>query len=625
MKNKINRILFLILICPAIGQNWFQYQLIDRQFNQAVAHYNEGRYATSESILKKILAHESGIYGEPSLVLLIKSQIGLNRTQVAKESSRQFFQEYPESIFLKNIMESLGDLYVNEGNYSSAYRMYHRAKKLSDELDFSQKIDAKFLRLIQIRLPNSLLDELLTLEVDPEIRNIHLIAKANSEILNGHPDDGALTLNQVNLSQLPDAYFPFYEKLLRASYEPPSPVMMIGIVLPMSGIHAERGNAFLSGFYDGEKSIGIPKQRLSILAQDSRSNDLETVKVAKNLANLNQLTALVCPMDNLSSIAVASSLESSDIPIILPSLQQNDLSEINHLVFQFNSTVSMQGKVAAYYAVSILGLDSLAVIAPADRYGETQADAFIKEVDRLGGTVVATEWYHGQPKNLRRQFRFLRQVAFSLLPKEESFDLALGMEIDSLDALFDISADDFFDLPKPEKKKMSSADSATVVLNTIQGIYLPINKNDLEYIGPQIPMYNLTTKIIGNEHWQNLQVMQKENIGPHLNGMSIITHFYRPVIDSSVYEGELLDSYYRGFNTAQLLTQLNLKTQTRQAFSQSLQSIDFYSGEGFYYSPDQSNPQLNAAFQILEFDGEGFIHHGVFHGDSLRLVSIQNP
>ena len=80
------------------------------------------------------------------------------------------------------------------------------------------------------------------------------------------------------------------------------------------------------------------------------------------------------------------------------------------------------------------------------------------------------------------------------MPKEESFDEALGMKIDSLDALFDISAEDFFDLPKSEKKKMSAADSAKIILNTIQGIYLPINKADLAYIGPQIPMYNFNTK-----------------------------------------------------------------------------------------------------------------------------------
>ena len=105
------------------------------------------------------------------------------------------------------------------------------------------------------------------------------------------------------------------------------------------------------------------------------------------------------------------------------------------------------------------------------------------------------------------------------------------MAIDSLDALFDVSAEDFFDLPKPKKKKMSASDSSKVVLSTIQGIYLPIRKDDLAFIGPQIPMYNLDAKVIGNDNWQNISLLQKEHIGPHLKGLSLLTKFYQPVLD----------------------------------------------------------------------------------------------
>jgi hypothetical protein len=246
-------------------------------------------------------------------------------------------------------------------------------------------------------------------------------------------------------------------------------------------------------------------------------------------------------------------------------------------------------------------------------------------VDRLGGTVVATEWYSGQPKNLKRQFNNLRRIAFSLLPKEKSIDEALGMEIDSLDALFDISAEDFFDLPKPNQKRMSSSDSTKIVLNTIQGIYLPIRKNELEFIGPQLPMYNLNAKIIGNENWQDQQILRKDNIGPHLKDLSIITNFNAPSLDTTGYSDDVLASYYQGLNTAHLLTQLNLTTRSRKSMIQSLESVDLYSGTGFYYSPDPTNPHVNAAFQILEFNGNELISLGVFYGDSLRLVPLQYP
>tara|TARA_B110000196_G_scaffold173395_1_gene148823 strand:- start:2028 stop:3188 length:1161 start_codon:yes stop_codon:yes gene_type:complete len=385
------------------------------------------------------------------------------------------------------------------------------------------------------------------------------------------------------------------------------------------------GQAFLSGFYDGENPNRKTNQRLSILVEDNRSHTLESIKIAKKLAQHDELLALICPLDYQTSLVVASALTSVDIPVILTTIQQNDLSEINPAIFQINATISMQGKAAAHYAMNVLKLDSLAIIAPADSYGEIQTDAFIKAVDLLGGTVVATEWYSGQPKNLKRQFKNLRRIAFGLLHKEKSFDEALGMEIDSLDALFDISAEDFFDLPKTKQKRMSSSDSTKIVLNTIQGIYFPIHKDDLEYIGPQLPMYNFNAKIIGNENWQNQKILQKDNIGPYLKDLSIITTFYASPFDSTGFDGELRIAYYRGYNTANMLTQLHLKSQSRKSMSQSLKSVDLYSGQGYNYSPDPSNLHVNAAFQILEFNGNDLIPKGVFYGDSLHLVPLQYP
>ena len=125
---KYKSILFLLLCFPCIGQNWFQSQLIDRQFNKAVEQYNEGRFATSESILIKILDGESGIYKESSLLLLIKSQMGLNRVESAKETSRLFFTQSPESPLIIILMQFLGDLFVTEGIYPSAYLFYYRAQ-----------------------------------------------------------------------------------------------------------------------------------------------------------------------------------------------------------------------------------------------------------------------------------------------------------------------------------------------------------------------------------------------------------------------------------------------------------------------------------------------------------------
>ena len=623
MKKYILSLIFMFSLI--FSQGWIQSQVIERKFNQAVENYNEGKYATTSTILKRLLADNPLSFEEPSLLLLLKSQVALNQTEQAKETARVFFAKFPKTIYLVNIMETLGDLYVNESAFESAYRMYHRSRSLSSNFKTTNKIDSKLLKLIKVRLPSSILNEMLILESKKESINIHLLAKANSDMLNGLPDEAAIILNKIDPLFLPDIYALFYENLLRRSYEPPSAVLMVGIVLPISGKNAKEGEAFLSGFYAGEKSFNKDNQRLSILVKDTRSNDLQAIIDARNLEKMNQIKTIISPLNEQSSLAITSALSNTDLPIILTNTQQNDLSNINSKTFHFNSTLATQGKMAARYAVNQLGLKFLAVVSPADQNGEIQTDAFIKEVDLLGANVVVSEWYSGQPKNLKRQFKNIRRIAFDLLPKEENYDEALGMSIDSLDALFDISTEDYFDLPKKKKNKMSSSDSSKVILSTIDGIYLPINLDDLAFIGPQIPMYNLETKIIGNNNWQNLNILQKENIGPHIKGLSIITNFTQQNTDPELYNGNQQYSFYNGYNVAKLLTQVDIEDQSRELLNNALRNLDFHKGVGFFYSPSQSNKQINSAFQIIEFDGKGFKHQGVFRGDSLELILTQNP
>ena len=623
MKKYILSLIFMFSLI--FSQGWIQSQVIERKFNQAVENYNEGKYATTSTILKRLIADNPLSFEEPSLLLLLKSQVALDQTEQAKETARVFFAKFPKTIYLVNIMETLGDLYVNESAFESAYRMYHRSRSLSSNFKTTNKIDSKLLKLIKVRLPSSILNEMLILESKKESINIHLLAKANSDMLNGLPDEAAIILNKIDPLFLPDIYALFYENLLRRSYEPPSAVLMVGIVLPISGKNAKEGEAFLSGFYAGEKSFNKDNQRLSILVKDTRSNDLQAIIDARNLEKMNQIKTIISPLNEQSSLAITSALSNTDLPIILTNTQQNDLSIINSKTFHFNSTLATQGKMAARYAVNQLGLKFLAVVSPADQNGEIQTDAFIKEVDLLGANVVVSEWYSGQPKNLKRQFKNIRRIAFDLLPKEENYDEALGMSIDSLDALFDISTEDYFDLPKKKKNKMSSSDSSKVILSTIDGIYLPINLDDLEFIGPQIPMYNLETKIIGNNNWQNLNILQKENIGPHIKGLSIITNFTQQNTDPELYNGNQQYSFYNGYNVAKLLTQVDIEDQSRELLNNALRNLDFHKGVGFFYSPSLSNKQINSAFQIIEFDGKGFKHQGVFRGDSLELILTQNP
>ena len=167
--------------------------------------------------------------------MLIKLQTALNKTELVKETSKKFFSEFPKSLYQKNVMESLGDFYVNQANYASAYRMYLRSKKLNvRKNNYNNRINKKLLKLIQVRIPLSTLNELIILELDEESKNIHYLAKANTELLNGQPSEAAKTLSDIKSKNLPKIFSPLFEDLLKAAFNPPLDILMVGLVLPLS-------------------------------------------------------------------------------------------------------------------------------------------------------------------------------------------------------------------------------------------------------------------------------------------------------------------------------------------------------------------------------------------------------
>ena len=118
----------LFNIC--FGLNWLQNQRLECQLKDAVSSQYEGRYATSEKILNNLVDSGYDSFREEALLLLLKSQIALNKNSEAKQTAKIFFSTFPTSVLLNYTMESLGDLYVNNSNYCKKYIYQYKLKKL---------------------------------------------------------------------------------------------------------------------------------------------------------------------------------------------------------------------------------------------------------------------------------------------------------------------------------------------------------------------------------------------------------------------------------------------------------------------------------------------------------------
>ena len=610
-----NIVLILFLIVPVFSQNWFQSRLIQKQLDMAVEHFNEDRFATAETILNKLLEKPLGAYESTAKILLLKTTYALRKTDKTKDMGREFLQAFPTDQYVKDVFLKFGDIFIDEENFGSAFRMYIRARTLANDDEFLTLIDERLIKTIQLNIAPEIISELLMVETVADQRTICFLAKAFNDIASGYPDECALTLYELHPEQVPVAYFDLYEKLLRASYRPPMTTVTVGVILPLTGDKMMAGNSFLRGMYKAIQSINYRNQKIAFIIKDNRGSEIETIRAVNALESNPAVKAIIGPISTTNALVAANTVQGKNIPLLVPSSTQDGLASLGNNIYQLNSNLQMRGKIAARYVAKTLKLDSLAVLAPADKFGRALVDAFVKEADLLGKKIVAVEWYLGIPTDLKRQFKSLRKVAYSLVKNEESFDEYLGMEFDSLDFLFELSEEGLFDIPEDEDLEvLTASDSAVIDLTTIQALYLPVHPEHLAYIGTQFPMYHFNTQVVGNESWLDLDVLNRSNIGPHMDGLAIIACNYSVNIKDEIFQ-QALDC------TKLLYFIFNNLDNGRISIAQRLSNLYEFHGDSEIVSFSNANPNLNTALQVLRYKDDQITKTGFFKGDS--LLSLQ--
>ena len=610
-------ITLLFMINVAFSQNWLQQRIIAEQFNKALEHYDDGRYATADKILQRILKKPAGEYELPVNLLVMKTSLALDHVDVAKAFGKTILTQYGQHEYLSEAFMVLGDILIAEGDVDGAFRMYMRSRQIDNDDSFVEKINSRIIQTIQIGISESAIaEQQLTALEDNEI--IMNLAQAFTHLQKGNPDDCAVALNKVDPVFIPEAYYELYEKMFLASYQPALEMFTFGVVLPLTGRHAEIGNSFLRGLHQSSNKPGQPVN-IAFQIEDSKSDAVEAIRAIKRLEKNKQLLGIITARDDL---ALTNVLQSSTLPLIVPGGSGLSFSGLKNNIFQLQAGWTDEGQHAARWIAEYLTKDSIAIIAPADDYGHSVIDAFLKEMDALDHTVVVVEWYTGKPENLKKQFQSLRQTAFNLIPPDNPYDEFLGMSFDSLDALFDVNTEDFFALAEDENEKKIK-DSSKVVLSTIQALYMPIHAEHLNYIGTQFPMYNLNTSLVGNIAWNQPEILAQDNVGPHLEGMTILSHknVSRDANSPSQIEN---NDFLLGYDVSGLLTAIcNSGITNRTEFISKLEQTE-YNGlvYAIAFSPDDHS---NSTMQILKCENRSFIPVGTFVADTVQFHIQQRP
>ena len=87
--------------------------------------------------------------------------------------------------------------------------------------------------------------------------------------------------------------------------------------------------------------------------------------------------------------------------LILPYFNIEGLKDISPNAIQLEPSLSLKGKLSAKYMTEILGVDSIAIVAPSTPEGRQCVDAFLKVLDQKEITPILVEWYSPKSQNMK--------------------------------------------------------------------------------------------------------------------------------------------------------------------------------------------------------------------------------
>lgn len=548
-------LLYITLISTLFAQS-FDDEANEKFIESLIDDLNRQR---NNAVIKKINDSEilNTSYSNHAEVIKVKALYNLNELDLALNKAKEINPLSLPANLRTSFYLTIGDIYSVKGYYDFAFKSYLDAKR--DNIDSKSKktINRRVAKLIPLNLDYDLLELYLVTEESESNKNIILLAQSFTLAFDGLANISE-TFNKINLSMLDREFRGNYNFLNRNIDSKTTFSRKVGVVLPLSGENSEISNAFLEGLFEANQ-ISEQREKVQFIVIDNYSNPILTVEAFKDLVSKHNVSAIVGPFSDENLIAGSSSVSNTNVPIFSPFSNLSDLSKINKNIYQLKSSIDFKNQLLANHVLSDSELNNIAIIAPRTDLGIKEVDSFLLAMDKLNKEPVYIGWYEeNNAIDLRPNFKELRNIAWDIETKNE-YQEFLGVDIDVLDSMFDVDNNEVYDMFNIEEE--DSIDSTKVVLETIDGIFYPINDSSLEFVASQVSLSNLDAQLMGNENWLDLDLLKEESISPHISDMIFVTNYLPKYVKRNEYDynSSLNNAFHFGFDFSNYLLNNSFK------------------------------------------------------------------
>jgi len=645
---------FLLLSSIALGQEDFIFEpeidtiaiIQDTQpatFQAGIELYNLERYWDALKVFQDLhdMPRRENRFYTISTLMLTKTYLRLGDIDNSLRLGNQFVRYYSSSAYFDDVLYTMAEASYRKGDYQQAIRYYLEVIKKAQDQRLQKKSEDTIEIITEIFLTSEdlvMLRQDLPDYFDRTFLSLKLVEKYHRE--------GQSRLAHRELRQLRPVISGSYlrrEYEQTSSYLQSSPAMdvFIGVILPLTGPRAEVGKQLLNGLrhalYRYRKSSNIS---VSAIVLDNHGDPVKSIKQVEYLVKNPRVVAIFGPVTSENAIPMAALANREKIPMITPTATHSELSDLGAYVFQANLDYTNLGRFLGMFSRCILGIETVATLAPADPYGKEVTDAFCGLIDEKGGSVTTQQWYLNAPQELKHQFSSIRKIGLELMreqlnSRKRNMYSRLGewVKTDSTwrsDSLYLLvrphdcqlySGDSVVHL-NPEEAlvytglmdsaefKIPRKDSLEFKITSIHGLMLPSRTEDVRLIAPQIAYYNLTTTVLGSANWMDLSLLRKHR--SYLDSLTMVSdyyideesprykHFVQEYAARYGYLPTRFDLY--GYDTmAALLGVLQSEKTSREAIHKGLKNMPIYRGICRHISFRGNRPRVNSCAFILSF------------------------
>ena len=503
------KLLFILLISaitlPVLAQSFESRE--KTIFNKGIEFYKSGKFKEAENSFNLVINRlPDSHYITANYLMLAKAQYKLKNYSGAINLTKIFLNEFPSSTYVDDIFSVQGDSYYRLKRYESALDTWLEA------LDYSQ--DNRLKKLLKKRIVNTLasyftIDEVEIIRDQKKSSNGKLSSDMALYIkyFNINPEKGKLVLEKSISQNSRSEFFKDAKALLTNEQISNSASVKIALLLPLSGFNEKIAKEIKDGIDLAlEKFNSQNTVKLEILLNDYGEDLSSALITLKRIAADESILGVYGPIENDFAAACAVISEYEKLPIFSPTASGNKLTKLSPYFIQLINRTDTQAEFIAKFAIDSMGIKRFATFAPIENQFVTLVNKFVETCENNGAEVVAQDWYYPGEQDFYQKFMKLKRKGLKLTFSDSLLNENPDYSNIEIDSLYKRYIEE--EIEKAEEN-FTKVDSADIPVTSIQGLFIPIYQEDLQFIAPQIAYSNIQAQVFGNGDWYNFDELKK--------------------------------------------------------------------------------------------------------------------